>query len=87
MVTPHMDLGRIFDLGVEKRLGAYLEAGADAAISFIRHDINVLLATGLLKVGAQIYRSDALDLCLEYGLEANDDLCNETATARMAWHL
>ena len=38
------------------------------------------------EIGAQIYRNDALDLRLEYGLEANDDFRNETATARVAWH-
>jgi uncharacterized protein with beta-barrel porin domain len=103
MVTPHLELGRIFDLGGDNRLRAYVDAGvrfapdadremgiriagADPSIGFMQNRIDVPLATGLLKVGAQIYRNDALDLRLEYGLEANDDFRNETATARVAWH-
>jgi outer membrane autotransporter protein len=61
-------------------------SGAAASIGFMRNRIDVPLATGLLKVGAQIYRDEALDLRLEYALEANDDFRNETATARVAWH-
>jgi len=61
-------------------------SGANTSIGFMRNRMDVPLATGLLKVGAQIYRNDALDLRLEYGLEANDDFRNETATARVAWH-
>jgi hypothetical protein len=61
-------------------------AGADPSIGFMQNRIDVPLATGLLKVGAQIYRNEALDLRLEYGLEANDDFRNQTATARVAWH-
>jgi hypothetical protein len=103
VVTPHVEAGRIFDLGGENRLRAYVDAGvrlapdadremdiriagADPSIGFMQNRIDVPLATGLLKVGAQIYRNDALDLRLEYGLEANDDFRNETATARVAWH-
>jgi hypothetical protein len=52
----------------------------------MRNRIDVPVATGLLKVGAQIYRNDALDLRLEYGVEANDDVRNQTATARVALH-
>lgn len=59
---------------------------ADASIGFLRNRMDVPVATGLLKVGAQICRNDALDLRLEYGLEANEDFRNETATARVAWH-
>ena len=103
VVTPHVEIGGLFDLGGENRLRAYVDAGvrlapdadremdvrisgADASIGFLRNRMDVPLATGLLKVGAQIYRDDALDLRLEYGLEANDDFRNETATARVAWH-
>jgi outer membrane autotransporter protein len=102
VVTPHVEAGRIFDLGGENRLRGYVDAGvrlapdadremdiriagADPSIGFMQNRIDVPLATGLLKVGAQIYRNDALDLRLEYGLEANDDFRNETATARVAW--
>ena len=103
VATPHVELGRLFDLGSDSRLRAYVDAGvrlapdadremdvrisgANASIGFIRNRVEVPVATGLLKVGAQIYRDDALDLRLEYGLEANDDFRNETATARVAWH-
>ncbi|MFM8354587.1 MAG: autotransporter domain-containing protein, partial [Gammaproteobacteria bacterium] len=61
-------------------------SGANTAIGYLRNRMDVPVATGLLKIGAQIYRDDALDLRLEYGLEANDDFRNETATARVAWH-
>ena len=61
-------------------------SGANTAIGYLRNRMDVPVATGLLKIGAQIYRNDALDLRLEYGLEANDDFRNETATARVAWH-
>ena len=103
VVTPHVEMGGVFDLGGENRLRAYIDAGvrlapdadremdvrisgADASIGFMRNRMDVPLATGLLKVGAQIYRNEALDLRLEYGLEANDSFRNETATARVAWH-
>jgi len=61
-------------------------SGANASIGFMRNRVEVPVATGLLKVGAQLYRDDALDLRLEYGVEGNDDFRNETATARVAWH-
>ena len=61
-------------------------SGANTSIGFMRNRVDVPVATGLLKIGAQIYRNEALDLRLEYGLEANDDFRNETATARVAWH-
>ncbi len=103
VVTPHVEIGGLFDLGDENRLRAYIDAGvrlapdadremdvrisgANTAIGYLRNRMDVPVATGLLKIGAQIYRNDALDLRLEYGLEANDDFRNETATARVAWH-
>jgi uncharacterized protein with beta-barrel porin domain len=61
-------------------------SGANASIGYMRNRMDVPVATGLLKVGAQIYRNDALDLRLEYGVEANDDVRNQTATARVALH-
>ncbi len=60
--------------------------GADAADGYFRNRIDTPLATGLLKVGAQLYRADALDLRLEYGLERNGDFRTQNATARVAWH-
>ena len=51
-----------------------------------RSRLDVPTATGLLKLGAQVYRDKTLDVRLEYGLEQNSDFRNHTATARLAWH-
>lgn len=65
---------------------AFQVAGANSANGWFRNTIDEPLATGTLKVGAQLFREDALDLRLEYGLAANGDFRNQSATARLGWN-
>ena len=51
----------------------------------MRNRVDVPLATGLLKVGAQIYRNDALDLRLEYGLGTLDSCSADCPPIGSVW--
>ena len=61
-------------------------SGAKESLGVMHNRLDVPVATALLKVGGQLYRSDALDLRVEYAREENDDFRNETAGVRVEWH-
>ena len=80
----YLDLGVRLNADADRDV-AYALDGVSEASGYVRQQIDVPFATGVLKAGAQIFRQNGLDLRLEYGLSDNGDLRSQSATATLGW--